>query len=178
MRNERVSENSTNNLTDAGEDFAIPWLGVRNSEKDRYREQSSDLEDRLSEARSWFEQCKADHSLCEPEKGEWPRRVLDLATDPIRLVNSASIISASPQHQEGYACLSYAWGTTGNLKTLTSNLETHMQGIDTSILPRTLADAIHVCKAFGLRYLWVKQSIHELHTSQKLTSYNRSMRYA
>ncbi|KAI4686418.1 uncharacterized protein J4E84_005697 [Alternaria hordeiaustralica] len=140
---------------DAGEDSAIPWLGIRNSENDKYRELLSNLEDRLSQARSWFEQCKADHSLCAPDKGEWPRRVLDLATDPIRLVDSASIASASAQQQEGYACLSYAWGTTGSLKTLKSNLETHMQGIDISTLPRTLADAIHVCKAFGLRYLWI-----------------------
>ncbi|KAI4607883.1 hypothetical protein J4E83_009427 [Alternaria metachromatica] len=140
---------------DAGEDSAIPWLGIRNSEKDKYRELLSNLEDRLSQARSWFEQCKADHSFCAPEKGEWPRRVLDLATNPIRLVDSASIASASSQHQEGYACLSYAWGTTGPLKTLKSNLETHMQGIDISTLPPTLADAIHVCKAFGLRYLWI-----------------------
>lgn len=178
MRNEGVFENDANSLTDAGEDSAIPWLGIRNSENDKYRELLSNLEDRLSQARSWFEQCKADHSLCAPDKGEWPRRVLDLATDPIRLVDSASIASDSPQHQEGYACLSYAWGTTGSLKTLKSNLETHMQGIDISTLPRTLADAIHVCKAFGLRYLWVKQPIHELYLSQKLTSYNRLMRYA
>jgi hypothetical protein len=151
-----MCEHCFDHLTDAGEDSAIPWLGVRNGERDKYREQSCNLEDRLQEARSWFQECKADHPLCAPRRDEWPRRVLDLATDTIRLVDSASIISTSPQQQEGYACLSYAWGTTGNLKTLTSNLESHMQGIDISILPRTLADAVHVSRVFGLRYLWVQ----------------------
>ena len=138
---------------------------MRNGEKDKYREQSCNLEDRLQEARSWFEQCKNDHPLCAPRKVEWPCRVLDLATDPIRLVDSASIVSTSPQQQEGYACLSYSWGTTGNLKTLKSNLELHMQGIETAILPRTLADAVHVSKALGLRYLWVKRPIYRCTSS-------------
>ncbi|CAN9414245.1 unnamed protein product [Alternaria alternata] len=30
-----------------------------------------------------------------------------------------------------------------------------MQGIDVHTLPRTLADAVHVSQAFGLRYLWI-----------------------
>ncbi|CAN9380291.1 unnamed protein product [Alternaria sp. RS040] len=30
-----------------------------------------------------------------------------------------------------------------------------MQGIDVHTLPRTLADAVHVSRAFGLRYLWI-----------------------
>jgi hypothetical protein len=110
----------------------------------------------LNEARIWYEDCKANHPLCVPRKDGWPRRILDLSVDSIRLVNTEAIESTSSQLQEGYACLSYAWGTTGNLKTLKDNLQSHMQGIDVHTLPRTLADAVHVSRAFGLRYLWVR----------------------
>ncbi|KAL1793654.1 hypothetical protein ACET3X_008636 [Alternaria dauci] len=139
----------------AGEDSAIPWLGLRNGPKDRYREQSNNLEDRLNEARIWYEDCKSNHPLCVPRKDGWPRRILDLTADSVRLVNAEAIESTSSQQQEGYACLSYAWGTTGNLKTLTDNLQSHMEGIDVDTLPRTLFDAVHVARAFGLRYLWI-----------------------
>ena len=162
-----IWEYKAKDQTDAEEDSAIPWLGLRNGPKDTYREQSNNLEDRLNEARIWFEDCKANHQCCVPRKDGWPRRVLDLATDSLQLLNSASIESTSSQRQEGYACLSYAWGTTGNLKTLTNNLRSHMQGIDISTLPRTLVDAVHVSRAFGLRYLWVKlQTSRDTHRTE------------
>jgi hypothetical protein len=157
-----VCERYADNQTDAGEDCAIPWLGLRNGTEDGYKEQSNNLEDRLNEARIWFEDCKANHPCCVPRKDEWPRRVLDLSTEPMRLLNSVSITSTSSQQEDGYACLSYAWGTTGNFKTLTENLDAHMQGISVSTLPRTLADAVHVAQTFGLRYLWVKRLLHPL----------------
>jgi hypothetical protein len=115
---------------------------------------AENLEDRLREARTWFQECIADHRACDQRIEEWPRRVLDLADEPIRLVTSASLSQTETQ-QTGYACLSYAWGTSANLKTLKENLEAHMRGIDVSTLPRTLSDAVYVCKAMGIRYLWI-----------------------
>jgi hypothetical protein len=170
-------EHNAENQTEAGEESAIPWLGLRDGPRDRYREQSTRLEDRLNEARNWFKDCKANHPSCVPRKDGWPRRVLDLSKDSIRLINSASIESTSLQPQEGYACLSYAWGTDGNLKTLTDNIQSHMQGIDISTLPRTLIDAVHVSRAFDLRYLWVKIQTSKI-SRAGTDSYTRSMRYA
>ncbi|CAA9958072.1 HET-domain-containing protein [Pyrenophora teres f. maculata] len=140
---------------DAGEEHAVPWLGLRDSERDEYRELTDDLPSRLKEAHMWYQNCKTQHPLCVSSKVEWPRRVLDIAADSILLVDSTSILS-SPDHQQGgYACLSYVWGTDGNLTTLKRNLRSHMDGIDMATFPRTLADAIHITRSLDLRYLWI-----------------------
>ncbi|KAG9195985.1 hypothetical protein G6011_01106 [Alternaria panax] len=82
---------------DAGEDYAIPWLGLRNGPGDRYREQSTNLEDRLNEARIWYEDCKANHPFCVPRKDGWPRRILDLTSDSVRLIDALCIIQDDVQ---------------------------------------------------------------------------------
>jgi hypothetical protein len=142
--------------TDAGGDAAIPWLGLRDGKDDDYKEMAENLDDRLCEARTWLQECVNEHRACDRHilVDVWPRRVLDLADEPIRLVTSASL-SPTQTQQTGYACLSYAWGTSENLKTLKENLESHMRGIDVSTLPHTLSDAVYVCKSTGIRYLWI-----------------------
>jgi hypothetical protein len=56
-----------------------------------------------------------------------------------------------------YAALSYCWGDTKPLVTISSNIKTHYQGITSTDLPQTLQDALRVAKALGLNYLWVDQ---------------------
>ncbi|RMZ73214.1 heterokaryon incompatibility [Pyrenophora seminiperda CCB06] len=136
-------------------EHAIPWLGVGSAEGDGKRDQPDSLSDRLKEAQNWFQRCKKDHPLCLPLNDEWPRRILDITVDPIRLVTSTSILPSPTYRQEGYACLSYVWGTTGNLETRKENLKSHMCGIDTSALPKTLSDAVYVARYLGLQYLWI-----------------------
>jgi hypothetical protein len=146
--------------TDAGEDAAIPWLGLRDGKDDDYKEMAENLDDRLCEARTWLQECFSEHRACDRRIDfEWPRRVLDIADECVRLVTSASLSQTQTEETRYYyyyyACLSYAWGTSENLKTLKENLESHMRGIGISSLPRTLSDAVYVCKAMGIRYLWI-----------------------
>jgi hypothetical protein len=115
---------------------------------------TENLDDRLAEARAWLQECFNDHRACDQRTVEWPRRVLDTADETIRLITSASL-SQTETEQAGYACLSYAWGTSGNLKTLKENLEAHQRGIDVVSLPRTLSEAVYVCKSMRIRYLWI-----------------------
>ncbi|RAQ49399.1 hypothetical protein AFGD_002061 [Aspergillus flavus] len=58
-----------------------------------------------------------------------------------------------------YVALSYCWGSRieaeQQLKTTRDSFECHMQEIPIEALPQTLLDAILVCRALGVQYLWV-----------------------
>jgi len=54
-----------------------------------------------------------------------------------------------------YATLSYCWGSgVQQLTTTTSNLRDHMLALPCG-LPKTISDAVEVCRKVGIRYLWV-----------------------
>lgn len=60
-----------------------------------------------------------------------------------------------------YAALSYCWGDAGELKespnlmTTKSTLGNHQDGLDISRLPKTLHDAVVICSALGIQYVWI-----------------------
>ncbi|RAQ76627.1 hypothetical protein COH21_012933 [Aspergillus flavus] len=58
-----------------------------------------------------------------------------------------------------YIALSYCWGSRTEaeqqLKTTTDSFKSHMQRIPIEALPQTLLDALSVCRALGVPYLWV-----------------------
>lgn len=65
------------------------------------------------------------------------------------------LYQSCPDEKGLYATLSYCWGGVAQLTTTVSNLQDHLQSIDPTRLPKTITDAIDVCRAIGLRYLWV-----------------------
>ncbi|EGS19885.1 putative chromosome transmission fidelity protein [Thermochaetoides thermophila DSM 1495] len=79
--------------------------------------------------------------------------LLDLGVDPsesapIRLIESAG-------KNGRYVTLSYCWGKAKFLKTTKDNYTRHKQGILFADLPRTFQHTIRVCRALGVRYLWI-----------------------
>jgi hypothetical protein len=54
-----------------------------------------------------------------------------------------------------YVALSYCWGTSNNFVTRTSNLKEHEEGMEIAVMPKTIQDAITVCRNVGINYLWV-----------------------
>jgi hypothetical protein len=57
-----------------------------------------------------------------------------------------------------YTVLSYCWGSIPKLnplRTLKSNINSFMESIAVSSLPKTIRDAIDVTRELGIRYLWV-----------------------
>lgn len=54
-----------------------------------------------------------------------------------------------------YAALSYCWGTCPQTKTTQSTIHDHLAGILVSALPATTRDAIRLCQALDIPYLWV-----------------------
>ncbi|EEB91665.1 hypothetical protein MPER_09943, partial [Moniliophthora perniciosa FA553] len=54
-----------------------------------------------------------------------------------------------------YAALSYVWGGEQPNRTVTTNINTYIKGINVDFIPQTIRDAIKATKDYGLRYLWV-----------------------
>ncbi|VUC30106.1 unnamed protein product [Clonostachys rosea] len=58
-----------------------------------------------------------------------------------------------------YMALSYCWGSKEEaeqqLKTKSGSLTRHLNRVDVEKLPKTVADAIQLCKLLEIRYLWV-----------------------
>ncbi|KAK8093480.1 hypothetical protein PG997_000165 [Apiospora hydei] len=68
--------------------------------------------------------------------------------------------SGSPSPQEsGYAALSYCWGNAAEaacqFKTEPHSLTKRLSGFDVTDTTAVLQDAVKVCRALGIRYLWV-----------------------
>lgn len=100
--------------------------------------------------RWWLNECQDNHRRC-PRRCDHPlpRRVIDLNSPTLRLYQSG------PNEKGLYATLSYCWGGVAQLTTAVANLQDHLQSIDPARLPKTIKDAIDVCRAIGLHYLWV-----------------------
>jgi hypothetical protein len=55
-----------------------------------------------------------------------------------------------------YFTLSYRWGTMNDAACTTrDNMEERLQGIPLITLPKTLRDAVHITRTFGIKYLWI-----------------------
>ncbi|KAK4118140.1 HET-domain-containing protein [Parathielavia appendiculata] len=104
--------------------------------------------------KGWINGCAANHgNACQGDARWTPTRLL--ALDPLRLMETASI-AAEDDHR--YAALSYTrgndWPDTA-VQTSSENLDDRKEGIDLADLPRAFRDAIAVCQALGIRYLWI-----------------------
>ncbi|KAI1458601.1 HET-domain-containing protein [Annulohypoxylon moriforme] len=94
-----------------------------------------------------------------------PTRLVDVGTktsECLRLVITEQyqpLIEAKDYESRRYVALSYCWGSgkkvKRQLKTTKDTLNDHLQGIKAERLPKTLADAVRVCREIGIRYMWV-----------------------
>ena len=117
------------------------------------RRESKELNPKMvAEIRRWLEDCLNKHPSCpRGSTPKLPRRVLDVGAD-----NSTIRLHESLKNEKAqYATLSYCWGSgVQQLTTTTSNLHDHMLALPRH-LPKTISDAVEVCRKAGIRYLWV-----------------------
>lgn len=102
----------------------------------------------LSLMKDWIKSCATSHSMCRSARiPPLPSRVIDVNSNPPKLLHSASINSIAP-----YAALSYTWGIPRKKQYLTTiaNEAAHMVGMPFSELPRTFQEAIIVTQALEL----------------------------
>jgi hypothetical protein len=103
--------------------------------------------------KEWLSTCHSSHDSCPPMNPvQLPTRVIDVGTstsDQQRLITTNSVLG-------NYAALSYCWGGEPQpLITTKSNVETLSNNIPTSLLAKTIREAIFVTRQLGLRYIWI-----------------------
>ncbi|KAI2473156.1 HET-domain-containing protein [Annulohypoxylon bovei var. microspora] len=105
-------------------------------------------------AAMWLSHCVKHDKACEPPNKDFvPRRLLNVGhKDEI-----SEPFLFEPTEPLAYACLSYCWGENIRdvLTTTTSNLDKHYRGIPLGSMPKSVQDAVRVCRGLGILYLWV-----------------------
>ncbi|KAK5654280.1 hypothetical protein OQA88_7456 [Cercophora sp. LCS_1] len=108
---------------------------------------------RIDLAWDWIKVCNTEHK-CRKTNGSFtPQRLVHIGASQteIRLVERKEL-QAHPE----YAALSYVWGKAENMySTKLTNLDEHRRALPFNSLPQTLQDAITLCSALGIHYLWV-----------------------
>ncbi|CAN9447774.1 unnamed protein product [Alternaria alternata] len=135
--------------------FASTHMRVRRlpPSTDRY---SSACIERLQQMIS---KCAGVHWQCEPGNEDfWPTRVIDVgAVD--ETADPRLVVTSGPASR--YVALSHCWGKPGPgvrmLKTLSTDIQSHMLGIPLESTPLNFQHAIFVTRALGLSSDWAKE---------------------
>ncbi|RYP76955.1 hypothetical protein DL770_007129 [Monosporascus sp. CRB-9-2] len=103
-------------------------------------------------ARKWLRSCFYQHTMCPgPHRIRLPTRVIDVSSDPPRLV----VTKNEGLTYGRYAALSYCWGGPQVVCTTKETISMHTDSITLNNLPKTLRDAVTTTRGLRLKYLWV-----------------------
>ncbi|KAI0325396.1 HET-domain-containing protein [Cubamyces sp. BRFM 1775] len=111
----------------------------------------------LALAKTCIETCIRDHPKCRAitsypiGSAPLPTRLVDCSNpDCLRLIETTASARGT------YIALSYVWGDPNPCyRTTLTNLAFYKVRIDTTTLPQTILDAIHVTRALGIGLLWI-----------------------
>lgn len=116
----------------------------------------------LSRAREWLRLCDESHKLCREFLGSgtnsYPARLIDLRPIQSGGLEGYRLIETNGRDKGSYVCLSHCWGPPSKpmpLRTLRSNLSTHLAFIPRKSFPSTFRDAITIATSLGFGYLWI-----------------------
>ena len=104
--------------------------------------------------KNWQYTCRQNHSGCLRSEYR-PRRLLHVGGGDVSHLTLQACRESSVSSQPEYAALSYMWGGPQRFMTTKNSLEARMARIEFEDLPGTLRDAVLVCRAIGIRWLWV-----------------------
>jgi hypothetical protein len=102
----------------------------------------------MSYIRQLVARCDTEHECRRNTSSLVPRRLVDVRTDDMRLVELG-------QQQEKYCTLSHCWGGEHNYVTTRANLEKRQEAFRLEEMPKTFRDAVVVTRALGVSYIWI-----------------------
>lgn len=119
----------------------------------------------FDQAAKWLKECKDNHRICQVAgDSPLPTRVIDVGAHGIK---EPFLVETNGASGPAYAALSYCWGWWRDhppMKTvkfdipslgLKANYDEHLRAIRLGSMPKTLQDAVTICRKLGIRYLWV-----------------------
>lgn len=117
---------------------------------------STGSEASVARMKAWLEICTSSHPTCNRGAASepiLPTRVIAVGSEQAKKV----FLVSGAGKRGSYATLSHCWGTPDH-RPLTTTKETLLlreQGIRLKKLPKTFKDAVKVCRALGIDYLWI-----------------------
>lgn len=118
----------------------------------------------VNELKDWLKQCKKHKCLpwleeCEKHECMPPDNSLKPLPEDFRLIDVDEYRIVQPKKQVEYCALSYVWGGKEQPLLKSSNkdkaeMRNFLTGLDLP-LPRTILDAIALCRGIGCHFLWV-----------------------
>ncbi|KAL1872691.1 hypothetical protein Daus18300_004237 [Diaporthe australafricana] len=106
----------------------------------------------MSLAKSWISNCLESHPQCQKKAYNiLPDRVIFID----RGVNPRLIENHSRELTGKYAALSYCWGGHVAMQLKKDNIDVFKQSMGFDDLPKTFQDAITVCVALDIEYVWI-----------------------
>ncbi|KAF3050800.1 hypothetical protein E8E11_000735 [Didymella keratinophila] len=105
----------------------------------------------------WVTSCLNSHPRCHRTISAGsapflPTRLLDVADDTIRLIESKSVLDVNNRR---YLALSHCWGLIPIIRTLKANYDKHKNHISEDELSKTFKEAIHATRKLGFQYIWI-----------------------
>ena len=102
---------------------------------------------------NWLDECLSSHPECGSKLAHQPpTRVLDI--NSLIHKHSVRLIPGTQLGAAQYATLSYRWGGYQEFMLTQENILSFQQGIPLSLFPRTLLEAVFVCRQLGIYFLW------------------------
>ena len=108
--------------------------------------------DMFNLTKTWFRECLQTHPFCRaPKPSLNPTRLVHIVnSDQVRV-----ILSQEQTTYHSYAAFSHCWGKSKTVKLLEANMQVLLQGIPILDLPLSYREALLVCQALDISYIWI-----------------------
>ncbi|WQF85862.1 Putative heterokaryon incompatibility [Colletotrichum destructivum] len=114
-------------------------------------------EDNFTRMKHWLQTCLQHHPKCKIDSGNayTPTRLMRICKTDNGDLKLKLVRTRSETEETAYVALSYCWGGDQALKCTQANLQALERDVPLRSLPRTLRDAVEVCRRLHVAYMWV-----------------------
>jgi hypothetical protein len=151
------------NISSKSSSFPESTILSGHVERDLYR----DVEPIYDQINQWVKTCKGTHESCGHKSGNILTRLIDVGsldgtTKPRLVLTSSQSFATSAAIEESsysskeYVTRSYCWVKEYKSCILTDeNMAERLKSIPFETLPKTIQDAVIICRKMRVRWLWV-----------------------
>ena len=108
--------------------------------------------DMFNLAKTWLRECRQTHRSCgAPISSFNPTRLAHIVNKNLVRV----VLSQEQTSYHSYATFSHCWGKAKTVKLLKANMQVLLHGIPILDLPLSYKEAILVCQALDISYIWI-----------------------